>query len=201
MCNKYEYIDPDYEYIDITTGVLRNRAGITNQQTLDFFETATVTKRVKELADNPLPIKGTKSLFAIHNYLFQDVYEWAGKKRTVEISKEGKQFFPTNYFDTAFEYIDKLITDYRKCNTEDKGELSAKLAAILDAINYLHPFREGNGRTQREFIRILALEKGWILNLNPPDNTEVYERYMTGTIDGNVEILSSLILDMLSGAE
>jgi len=62
MCNKYEYIDPDYEYIDTKTGILRNRAGITNQQALDFFETATVTKRAKELADNPLPIKDTKSL-------------------------------------------------------------------------------------------------------------------------------------------
>ena len=130
--------------------------------------------------------------------MFQDVYDWAGKRRTVEISKEGKQFFPTNYFDTAFEYIDKLIADYRICSTENNRELSEKLAAILDAINYLHPFREGNGRTQREFIRILALEKGLLLNLNPPDNTEVYERYMTGTIDGNVEVLSSLILDLLS---
>jgi cell filamentation protein len=111
MCNKYEYIDPDYEYIDTTTGVLRNCAGITNQQAFDFFEAATVTKRTKELADNPLPIKNTKSLFAIHKYLFQDVYEWAGKKRTVEISKDGNQFFPTDHFDTAIEYIDKLIAD------------------------------------------------------------------------------------------
>jgi cell filamentation protein len=201
MCNKYEYIDPDHEYIDIKMGVLRNCAGITNQQALDFFETAAVTKRAKELADNPLSIKDTKSLFAIHKYLFQDVYDWAGKERTVEISKEGKQFFPTNYFDTAFEYIDKLIADYRRCNTEDIRELFAKLAAILDTINYLHPFREGNGRTQREFIRILALEKRLILNLNPPDNTEVYERYMTGTIERNVEILSGLILNLLSGVE
>jgi len=201
MCNKYKYIDPDYEYIDTKTGVLRNCAGITNRQALDFFEAAAVTKRAKELADKPLPIKDITSLFAIHKYLFQDVYEWAGKKRTVEISKEGKQFFPTNYFDTAFEYIDKLLADYRKCSTEDKRELSGKLADILDAINYLHPFREGNGRTQREFIRILALEKGLLLNLNPPDNTEVYEKYMTGTIDGNVEILSNLILDLLSESE
>ena len=198
MCNKYEYFDPDYIYTDTKTGVLRNCAGITNQQALDFFEAATVTKRANELADNPLSIKDIKSLFAIHKYLFQDVYEWAGKKRTVEISKEGKQFFPTNYFDTAFEYIDKLIDDYRRCSIEDKKEMAGKLADILDTINYLHPFREGNGRTQREFIRILALEKGLLLNLNPPDNTEVYKRYMTGTIDGNVEILSSLILDLLS---
>jgi cell filamentation protein len=201
MYSKYEYLDPDYEYVDRSTGVLRNLAGISNQQALDFFESAAVTKRAKELADNPLPIKNFHGLFAIHKYLFQDVYEWAGKKRTVEISKENNQFFPTNYFDTAFEYIEKLIADYRKCSTADKKKLSVTLAAVLDAVNHLHPFREGNGRAQREFIRTLALEKGLMLNLNPPDNTEVYENYMTGTIEGNVEKLSNLILNLLSESE
>ena len=200
MYNEYEYMDPDCAYIDRSTGVLRNLAGISNKQDLDFFESVAVTKRAKELADNLLPIKNSKSLFAIHKYLFQDVYEWAGEKRTVEISKEGNQFFPTNYFDTALEYIDKLIVDYRKCNAEDKKELSCKLAAILDTVNHLHPFREGNGRAQREFIRILALEKGLLLNLNPPDNAIAYERYMSGSIEGNAEKFSSLILDLLSGS-
>jgi len=102
------------------------------------------------------------------SYLFQDVYHWVGQKRTVEISKHGKPFFPTAYFDRGFVYIDNLITDYRKINPKDKSKLAKHLAVLLDSINYLHPFREGNGRTQREFIRILALEKGYALNLNPP---------------------------------
>ena len=177
---------------------MRNRAGILNQQDLDFFESAAVAKRAKELTDNPLPIENSKSLFAIHKYMFQDVYEWAGEKRKVEISKEGNQFFPTSYFETAFEYIDKLIVDFRECDLNDKRKLSNKLAVILDAINHLHPFREGNGRAQREFIRTLVLKKGWLLNLNPPDNPDIYKRYMAGTIEGNVEKLSSIIFDLLS---
>ena len=201
MYNEYKYLDPDYEYIDRSTGVLRNRAGITNQQDLDFFESAAETKRAKELADHPLPVKNTNSLFSIHKFLFQDVYEWAGKKRTVEISKEGNQFFPTSYFETAYEYIDKLIADFRECDPEDKRKLSDKLAVVLDAVNHLHPFREGNGRAQREFVRILALEKGLLLNLNPPDNPKIYEKYMAGTIEGNVKKLSSLIFDLLSESE
>ncbi|MDO5537937.1 MAG: Fic family protein, partial [Desulfovibrionaceae bacterium] len=76
--------------------------------------------------------------------------------------------------------------------------LSRRLAEILDAVNYLHPFREGNGRTQREFLRLLALEKGWKLALNPPDNASVYERYMAGTISGDVELLAELISECLS---
>jgi cell filamentation protein len=66
-----------------------------------------------------------------------------------------------------------------------------------DTINELHPFREGNGRTQREFLRTLALEKGLILNLNPPDNADVYESYMSGTIESDVNKLALLILELL----
>ena len=78
----------------------------------------------------------------------------------------------------------------------DKAQLALKLAEILDNINYLHPFREGNGRTQREFLRLLAMEKNLSLNLNPPDNADIYERYMSGTINGNVEQLTALILEI-----
>ena len=198
MSNEYEYLDPDHAYVYKDTGVLRNLAGITNAQDLHFFESVAAAKRAKELADNPLPVKNSNSLFAIHKYLFQDVYEWAGEKRTVEISKECTQFFPTNYFDTAIKYIDGMITDFKGCDSRDRRELSKKLAAILDTVNHFHPFREGNGRTQREFLRVLALEKGFLLNLNPPDTTIVFKRYMSGVIEGNLEKLSNLIFDLLS---
>jgi len=71
---------------------------------------------------------------------------------------------------------------------------SLKVSFRLEELQ-ANPFREGNGRTQREFLRLLAMEKGLSLNLNPPDNEDVYERYMSGTIDGNVELLAELILE------
>jgi cell filamentation protein len=71
------------------------------------------------------------------------------------------------------------------------------LAEILDNINFLHPFREGNGRTQREFIRTLALQKGFLLNLNPPNNKNIYDRYMRGTIQSDINLLKELILEEL----
>lgn len=75
--------------------------------------------------------------------------------------------------------------------------MAFKLADILDNVNYLHPFREGNGRAQREFMRLLVLEKGLTLNLNPPDNSNVYERYMQGTINSDVNQLKDLILELI----
>ncbi|GHU38727.1 hypothetical protein FACS1894190_00960 [Spirochaetia bacterium] len=196
MRNAYQYLDPDYTYTDPQTGVLRNLANVTNQDDLLFLESASVLKRAKELAKKPIKIKDVKALLAIHQYLFQDVYQWAGKPRTVNISKAGKPFIETNFFATSLNYIDTLIGDYHSLEKTDLKRIAQKLAEILDAVNFLHPFREGNGRTQREFIRVLALEHGLTLNLNPPDNADVYERYMSGTIDGDVAKLAALIEEL-----
>lgn len=197
MSNSYKYLDPDYTYTDPNSGLLRNLQGITEPDVLLFVESGAVTKRLQELYKKPIKIKNINSLFEIHKHLFQDLYVWAGKRRNVEISKDGKQFFPTTHFDNAFRHIDQLIVEFKKIPKGNKKALAKKLAEILDNINYLHPFREGNGRTQREFLRLLALEKRLILNLNPPDKTSVYERYMKGTIESELTILTDLIYDLI----
>lgn len=197
MSDSYKYIDPEYTYTDPKTGVLRNLQNITDSEVLLFIESVTVTKHLQELYENPIKIKGIESLFDIHKHLFQDIYAWAGKKRIVEISKDGKQFFPTVHFDNALIYINQLIREFKKTPKNEKQNIAGKLAEILDNINYLHPFREGNGRAQREFLRLLALEKGFKLNLNPPDNKNVYEKYMKGTIESDVNTLTELILNLI----
>ncbi len=196
MENNYQYIDPDYKYTN-KKGVLHNLANIEDEKILLAYESLKVSKRVEDLFENPIKIKDSNSLLIIHHYLFQDVYEWAGKVRTVNISKNGKPFFDGERFYFAFQYIDTLIAEYRAIRKTKKHELAHKLAEILDNVNYLHPFREGNGRTQREFLRLLALEKELKLNLNPPDNKSVYERYMHGTINSDVKILTGLILEQI----
>ncbi len=196
MENNYQYIDPDYKYTN-KNGVLHNLANITDGKILLAYESLKVSKRVEELFENPLKIKDSNSLLIIHHYLFQDVYDWAGKVRIVNISKNGKPFFDRERFNFAFQYIDTLIAEYRAIRKTKKNELAHKLAEILDNVNYLHLFREGNGRTQREFLRVLALEKDLKLNLNPPDNKSIYERYMHGTINSDVKILTELILEQI----
>jgi cell filamentation protein len=199
--DNYEYIDPDYIYTDPKTGILRNLADITDRETLLFFESTAVVKRSRELAANPIPIENSETLLKIHKHLFQDVYKWAGEKRTVDISKQGNPFFPVTSFNTGFTYIDKLLQDYRALDATDIKANAHILAVILDSINYLHPFREGNGRAQREFLRVLAREKSFILNLNPPGDETVYARYMSGTIEGDIEKLANLIQGLISEKE
>ena len=91
------------------------------------------------------------------------------------------------------------------CNTftvievKNQGNIVIKFNdEFLDSINYLHPFREGNGRAQREFLRLLAQEKGLTLNLNPPDSKSVYERYMKGTIESDIQTLTELIYALIT---
>lgn len=194
--NNYHYFDPDFKYTD-KKGILHNLANIKNEKVLLVFESIKVTKRVEELLEHPIKIKDSNTLLNIHHHLFQDVYEWAGQVRTVNISKDGKPFFNGERFNIGFQYIDTLISDYHRLKKSDKTELAKKLAEILDNVNYLHPFREGNGRTQREFLRLLALEKGLKLNLNPPDDQSVYERYMKGAVESDVEVLKELILELI----
>ena len=197
MSDSYKYVDPTFSYIDFESGVLKNLQSITNPDVLLFVESSAVTKRLHELSENPIIITGTVSLLDIHKHLFQDIYAWAGKLRTVDISKDGKQFFPISNFDTAFKYIDQLIAEFKSLPISNHVLISEKLAEILDNINYLHPFREGNGRTQREFLRLLTLEKKLTLNLNPLDNKSVYTRYMLGTIKSDVNTLTSLISELI----
>lgn len=197
MENNYHYLDPELEYTN-RKGVLHNLANIEDEKVLLAFESLKVSRRIEELLEKPIDIKDSNSLLVIHHYLFQDVYEWAGKVRTVNIYKDGKPFFNGERFSMGFEYIDTLINDYRKIEKSNKGAIASKLAEILDNVNFLHPFREGNGRTQREFLRLLALEKGIKLNLNPPDNKDVYDRYMKGTIESDVKTLTELIFELIN---
>jgi len=87
MENNYQYIDLNFKYTN-QKGVLHNLANIEDEKVLLAYESLKVSKRVEELIENPIQIKSSNSLLIIHHYLFQDIYEWAGKLRTVNISKE-----------------------------------------------------------------------------------------------------------------
>ncbi len=192
----YSYNDGLNQYT-YSNGVLKNLANIQEQQALLLYESLKVSKRIEELFVKPIKITNSESILKIHQYLFQDVYEWAGKIRTVNISKDGKPFFEGERFQTGFQYINSLILEFSKIPNNERSNIAEKLAEILDNINFLHPFREGNGRTQREFIRTLALQKGFLLNLNPPNNKNIYDRYMRGTIQSDINLLKELILEEL----
>jgi cell filamentation protein len=152
-------------YVYPGTNVLRNLRDIRDPERLEKFEMDMTTSRVRELLSSPKPGRfDSAHLQGIHHYIFQDVYPWAGEFRTVDISKGGHLFGLTQHIVSS---LDKTFDDLKKerhLSGADRGGFANRGAYYLGEINAIHPFREGNGRTQREFIRQLALRNGYALD-------------------------------------
>ena len=192
----YEYIDPNNQYTYLNSTVLINKQNITNIEEAYLNEHLFVTRRLADLRLKTIEVYSISDILAIHKYLFQDVYAWAGQFRKVNISKNGNPFMSIQSFSTAQTYINRLIhTYYQTANSKD--EIIKQLAKILDNLNYFHPFREGNGRTQREVIRSLALSKGYSAQIRVEQDDEVYNLYMDGTVYGDLGKLEELLSKIL----
>jgi cell filamentation protein len=150
-----EHMSPRYHTDE--GSVPPNKFGIANLKDLQRIETPLALRRLLELQPNP--VRGsfdTEHLRAIHRHMFQDVYEWAGELRTVNISKPGAIFPPPRYL---LQNLDKLFAQLaleEQLGNLPASEWARRAAYFLGEINAIHPFREGNGRAQREFIRELA---------------------------------------------
>ncbi len=123
------------------------------------------------------PIKGKfdfKHLKDIHKFIFQDIYEWAGKTRDIDIGK-GNLFCRAQFIE---DYAISVFSDfYSSCYDarKDKVAFVKNLASHYGDLNALHPFREGNGRSQREFTRELCLKCGYIFDLTKTSHKEMLE--------------------------
>lgn len=172
------------------TTCLINKFGITNEKQLEKIEADITFAKASELEENP--IKGNFDLEhykAIHNFLFEDIYDWAGKLRTVNISKKG----------TVFADIYELETLCIKCFNRIKSNnyfqnLSFEnfinnMVDLYCTLNILHPFREGNGRTERIFITQLLKLNGYDINFSEIDS----DYLMISTIQAAHGITDNLI--------
>jgi cell filamentation protein len=152
--NKYCYPDSD---------VLINKLDIRDLEELHVFERKLTMLRLLELMDKPVSGKfDFKHLQAIHQYIFQDIYDWAGKVRTVDIAK-GNMFCNVKFIDSQADEIFTKLKAEKYLAGLDEETFVKRLAYYFSEINALHPFREGNGRSQREFIRSLALKNGYFI--------------------------------------
>lgn len=183
-----------YTYPDST--VLVNKQNITNIEEAYRNEHLFVTRRLADLRLESIQVYSMSDILAIHNYLFQDVYAWAGQYRKVNISKSGNPFMPIQSFNTAETHMNRLIHSYHQ-TANSKDEIIMHLTEILDNLNYFHPFREGNGRTLREVIRALALSKGYSEQIRVEQDDEVYNLYMDGTVHEDLGKLKELLIRIL----
>ena len=146
------------------TNVLKNRLDLRVADELESFEADAVTQR----GDEPLPDGDLSSrhLCAIHHHLFQDVYEWAGKFRTVRISKGSSMFCYPEHIAAQMNMLFRWLEENDFLRDLDANIFAMKGAHLLSELNVIHPFREGNGRTQMVFFGVLAEQAGHPLDLD-----------------------------------
>ena len=167
----YDYgKDTVYCYSDVP--VLKNKLRIRNGEILNKIERELTFLKGTELDEHPLEGKlDFDYLKKIHRFLFGDIYDWAGEIRKVDISK-GNVFCLHEYIEAnARALFDELKNEnYLDINFEDLPE---RIAYYFGEVNTLHPFREGNGRTQRIFFREMASRLGYDLDFNDVSRTEM----------------------------
>ncbi|AXH37456.1 cell filamentation protein Fic (plasmid) [Humibacter sp. BT305] len=165
MTDSKDFTDP---YLDPRTGLLRNLVGAETKIALDDAEGDLAFTRGMQLMDRPpKPTGDLDELQAIHRQLFQDVYEWAGQLRTVDIRKNtpgAEYFLPVSMIERASVFAAGELREDNMLRGLDRERFVDRLAYHYDAFNYIHPFREGNGRTQRVFWNRIARDAGWQLD-------------------------------------
>ncbi|BCN66504.1 cell filamentation protein Fic (plasmid) [Prescottella equi] len=189
-------VDANWEgYFLPDTDVLRNRVGATTVAGLAAAENDLVEIRVAELRADSTPVPRTYDLVhlqAVHRYLFQDVFEWAGELRTVGIEKAGESFIPPLDIARPVAHVADEIARTDQLRGVADAQLPDRLAYLYDYINFAHPFREGNGRTQREFFDQLMSESGRGLAWNLIGKTELHHACHVARAAGDLEPLCTM---------
>ena len=185
MSDKTYCYPPDYN-------ILKNRLNIRDVQQLERVERRLVTQRHTEgIPEGDFDLAHLK---AIHKHLFQDIYDWAGEIRTVEISKGGSQFQFRKFIETGMADIHRRIKAHDKLKNLPADQFSELAGEIIGDINYVHPFREGNGRTQLLYLEQLADQAVHTIDLRKIDQG-AWMKASRQAHQGNYQPMSKCITD------
>ncbi|MFE8703889.1 Fic/DOC family protein [Cytobacillus sp. FJAT-54145] len=166
--SKYQQHHSKYCYPG--TEVLINKLNIQDLSKLEKAERIFTLKRLAELHHKPIPGDfNLKHLKEIHKHLFQDIYPFNGQIRNEQISKGATTFASPLHIESYSKELFKELKSEKQLKHLDVEQFSERAAHYMSEINILHPFREGNGRTQREFIRTLAMKNGYELDWSRVD--------------------------------
>lgn len=182
MEDLYETKNSIYCYKD--TNILKNNLEIKDLKKLQKIEARITAAKLLSLRQKSEAKEFSSETFIeLHKYIFEDIYPFAGKLRTENIAKGNFAFADWRYIG---EQLDNLMQELNSENYligMNKKDLSNRLSYYMSELNVLHPFREGNGRTIREFIRELALKNGYIFNLKKEEPSEMLEASIISVID------------------
>lgn len=191
-------------YMDEDTGLLRTRSAepIRTVDELRDFEDSRATVRAMELRLQPIRGDfGIEHLQAIHRHLFQDVYPWAGEIRSVGIQKEGQGFLPPEHAGIVVDGAARMMReDGTLAPGMDNTRWSSLLADRFNDVNDAHPFREGNGRTQRLYFDQVAEAGGKTIHwsvLTKEQNIAVSHAARGGNLEPLRSALGVMVTDRM----
>ena len=172
------------------TTCLKNKFEIRDPRVLDEFEGSLVLGK-------QLIFQKSKDVFdfsenqyrQIHRFLFEDIYDWAGEYRIVDISKGATRFAPAEQIPFLMKSCFKRLEEKNGFENELFDEFVDDIVDFYCVTNYIHPFREGNGRTQRLFLSKLIEMNGYDLEFSRIDRYDL----MIATVQASAGVRDNLI--------
>lgn len=182
----YDVINSRYTYKG--TDVLVNKLDIKDEKKLEKYERKMVAFKLATINEVEFPkVFDEKRLKFIHSYLFCDVYDFAGMYRLENIIKENFVFSQYEYIEENLKSVMSKINleEFKKMNFD---EFIKMISYLMTELNVIHPFREGNGRAIREFIRELMLECGYEIDFSKIEYDEVIKASKEAILDDTYQI-------------
>jgi len=193
-------IDP---YFDETIGEIRNLLGAKSSEEFRKLEPQIVFANELELESIGVPrTNDFAEVLAIHKQLFKGVYDWAGKIRTVDIKKNDEN---AEFFLIVSKIVDAAVYVFGELKGENnlkdlpRETFVKRLAYFYDQLNYIHPFREGNGRTQRVFWSRVARDAGYEINWDQVAGNENDEASRRAAEDSDTSALEAMFDRIVDG--
>ena len=183
-------------YLDLQTGVLRNLLGITEPKRLRRVEADFTAVRIAQVIRSPIPgAYDLTHLRAFHRQIFQDLYDWAGELRTVSIGR-GRLFSLPQHLEADADDLFSWRARAGHLRGLDRDTFVDGLGELFADLNALHPFRDGNGRTQRAFLGQLAVDAGHPIHwaaMDPAENNAASKAAQAGDNEALRALLDRLV--------
>lgn len=188
----YETLSDPYCYKGTT--VLRNRLGIREQEALEAFEAEATAQRFAEAL--PIGRFGVTHYRAVHKHLFGDVFPWAGRFRSVRIAKAGSMFCYPEHISGEMTRVFASLKAKNWLRGLAAADFAREAAHFLAELNAIHPFRDGNGRTQLAFFILIAFAAGHVVDLERIE-PEPFLSAIIESFHGREQRLMQMLLDLI----
>jgi len=185
----------------LENGVLVNKLGLVDTQSINEIEADIAAIEITRLLGEDVAVLwdafNLAHLRDLHVQIFHRIYPWAGELRKVDIGKGSTVFVPHRQIERETSKLFDELASSHSFEDVDAEAFSRAIGPFLVRLNFIHPFREGNGRVQRLLISQIARHKGFLLDWRAVGNEAMRQACLDG-IQGNSRQMARLILMNLS---